>query len=163
MGAGQAARSRAGGRVPRWLGPVALLVMTLFFVGVVVWGLVNPTEIRVEYFDAGRADAFEIGQLTAFPEHDLYVVGLQDGRLRAIDGRVEGTECRVSWIADDTRGRAHNPGGVSGVFEDPCTGAVWSMEANAIEGATEPLRTPYIDYRPGTDGALHAFIERVNP
>jgi hypothetical protein len=38
------------------------------------------------------------------------------------------------------------------------------MEANAISGTAEPLRTPYIDYRPGaTEFNLHAFVERVNP
>ena len=42
------------------------------------------------------------------------------------------------------------------------TGAIWSMEANAIEDAEVPLKTPYIDYRPG-EGGTHAFVERVNP
>ena len=87
----------------------------------------------------------------------------QSVHLRAIDGRIDGTDCTVSWLPNDQRGREFNPGNATGVFEDPCTGAIWSMEANAIEGTTEPLRTPYIDYRPGADGALHAFIERVNP
>ena len=137
--------------------------MSAFFIGVVLWGYFNPSEIRVVYFDAGRADAFEIGQLREFPGEDLYVLGMTDGRLRAIDGRVEASGCSVVWNMDDARGAAHNPGGVPGVFEDPCSGAIWSIEANAIEGSTVPLRTPYIDYRPGSDGAVHAFVEHVNP
>lgn len=151
-------------RFPSWLGPVALLIVSIFFAGVVFWGYFNPAEIRVDYFDAGRADSFEIGKIVAFPEENLYVVGMPDGRLRAIDTRIDGTDCVARWLPDDGRGIAYNSSGSPGVFEDPCTGAVWSMEANAISGATKPLRTPYIDYRPGTTELdLHAFVERVNP
>lgn len=149
---------------PSWLGPVALLLVSMFFLGVVFWGYVNPAEIRVDYFDAGRADSFAIGRMVAFPEENLYVVGMPDGRLRAIDTRIDGTDCVAQWLPDDRRGIEYNSSGSSGVFEDPCSGAVWSMEANAISGTTEPLRTPYIDYRPGTtEFNLHAFIEHVNP
>src|SRR5690606_27361451 len=116
-----------------------------FFVAVVIWGYFNPMDVRVEYFDAGRADAFVIGEVAAFPEQDLYVVGMPDGRLRAIDARIDGSDCVARWLPDDTRGIGHNLGRGGGVFEDPCTGAIWSMEANAIAGASEPLRTPYID------------------
>lgn len=162
MGAGLWSRSRRGRPIPRWVGPTALLVVSAFFIGVVFWGYFNPLDVRVEYFDAGHADSFEIGRVDAFPEQQLFVVGMQDGRLRAIDARVEESGCTVSWLPDDPRGVAYNPGGVPGVFEDPCTGATWSMEANAIAGSEKPLRTPYIDYRP-TDDGTHAFIERVNP
>ena len=163
MGAGLWSRARQGKSTPRWIGPVALLVVSGFFIGVVIWGWLNPMDIRVEYYDVGPADHFSIGEITPFVDENLYVVGLHDGRLRAIDGRIDGTDCTVSWLPNDQRGREFNPGNATGVFEDPCTGAIWSMEANVIEGTTEPLRTPYIDYRPGADGALHAFIERVNP
>lgn len=164
MGVGLWSRARRGKGVPAWAGPVALLAISGFFIGVVVWGWLNPADIRVEYFDAGQADSFTIGEVTPFPDQDLYVVGMQDGRLRAVDGRVPESGCTVAWRSDDPRGASQNPGGVSGVFEDPCTGAIWSMEANAIEGVNEPLRTPHIDYRPGPDGsAIHAYVERVNP
>lgn len=163
MSAGLGSRVRRW-QAPRHLGPTVFLAMTGFFVAVVVWGWMNPMDVRVEYFDAGSARSFAIGEVTAFPEQDLYIVGLQDGRLRAIDGRIEGTSCRVTWKPDDSRGQVRNPGGVPGVFEDPCTGAIWSIEANAIEGSSQPLRTPHIDYRPGPDGStIHAFVERVNP
>ncbi|MCK9486145.1 MAG: hypothetical protein M0R73_05495 [Dehalococcoidia bacterium] len=154
---------RRAPRLPSRLGPVALLLSSMFFIGVVIWGWANPAEIAVEYYDAGRANSFTIGQVTAFPERDLYVVGMQDGRLRAIDGRVEASGCTVDWRPADDRGRLYNPGGAPGVFEDPCSGALWSMVANAIEGSDEPLRTPHIDYRTGADGTTHAFIEHVNP
>lgn len=164
MGAGLWSRARRGKQLPAGVGPTALLLISAFFIGVVVWGIVNPAEIRVVYFDAGRADSFEINRVTAFPGEDLYIVGREDGRLRAIDGRVADSGCSVVWQADDVRGRDHNPSGLPGVFEDPCSGAIWSMEANAIQGADRPLRTPYIDYRPSVDGrGVHAFVERVNP
>ncbi|MEX2031387.1 MAG: hypothetical protein WEA81_00840 [Dehalococcoidia bacterium] len=161
---GNAQTAPGGSRIPGWAGPVALLTLSAFFVGVVIWGFLNPADVRVEYYDAGRADSFEIGRVTAFPDMDLYVVGMPDGRLRAIDGRIDGTDCVVRWLPDDARGSAYNSSGAPGVFEDPCTGATWSMEANAISGTVKPLRTPYIDYRPGaTEFNLHAFVERVNP
>lgn len=164
MGMGRMAQSRRNGRFPAWLGPTALLALSGFFVGVVFWGVFNPEEIRVEYVDAGAVSEFEIGRMTVIPERDLYVVGMPDGRLRAIDGRVQASGCSVRWLPNDDRGRAANSGGAPGVFEDPCSGAIWSMEANAIQGANEPLRTPFIDYRPVAGSAeLHAFVEHVNP
>ncbi len=164
MGAGLWSRARRGRQVPAWVGPTALLLVSAFFLGVVLWGYFNPADIRVVYFDAGEADRFEVGHLTAFPEQDLYIVGLEDGRLRAIDTRIADSDCVAVWLADDPRGTTHNPGGAAGVFEDPCSGATWSMEANAIAGTEVPLRTPYIDYRPSADGTgVHAFVERVNP
>lgn len=164
MGAGLVHRARKAKQTPPWVGPTVFLALSAFFIGVVFWGYFFGEDIRVEYYDAGRADSFTIGQVTAFPDLDLYVVGLEDGRLRAIDGRIDGTDCRVRWLPEDERGRLHNPRSAPGVFEDPCTGATWSMIANAIQGSNEPLRTPHIDYRPGPYGrATHAFIERVNP
>lgn len=164
MGVDVRSRPEGHGRIPVWVGPTTLLLVSGFFIGVVIWGFINPVEVRVTYFDAGRADSFEIGRVTAFPDIHLYVVGMEDGRLRAIDGRVESSGCTVEWLPDDERGRAYNPGGHSGVFEDPCSGAVWSMIAHAVSGSSQPLRTPHIDYRRGNDGvATHAFIERVNP
>lgn len=145
-------------------GPTVLLLLSAFFIGVVIWGYYNPAEVRVVYFDAGAADSFEINRVRVFGERDLYVVGMPDGRLRAIDGRVEASGCSVRWLPNDERGREANPEGLPGVFEDPCTGNVWSMQANAISGATVPLRTPHIDYRPGPDGrTVHAFVEQINP
>ena len=150
--------------MPVWVGPTALLLLSGFFVGVVIWGFLNPADIRVEDFDAGRADRFRIGEVTSFPEQNLYVVGMEDGRLRAIDGRVEASGCAVRWQPGDARGRPHNPLGRPGVFEDPCTGAIWSMIANGIDGTDRPLRAPFIHYRAADDGgATHAYIERVNP
>ena len=164
MGAGLWSRARRGRQVPTWVGPTALLFVSAFFIGVVLWGYFYPAEIRVVYFDAGPADQFEVGGLTAFPDQDLYIVGMEDGRLRAIDTRVAASGCTAAWLADDARGVPHNPGGAPGVFEDPCSGATWSMESNAIAGTGEPLRTPYIDYRPSSAGTgVHAFVERVNP
>lgn len=164
MGAGLWSRARRGGSVPVWVGPTVLLALSGFFVGVVIWGFLNPADIRVEDFDAGRADTFRIGEVTAFPEQELYIVGMEDGRLRAIDGRVAASGCSVRWLPGDPRGRAHNPGGRPGVFEDPCSGAIWSMIANGIQGTSEPLRTPFIHYRVPPEGrAAHAIVERVNP
>ena len=44
-------------------GPVILLLSSLFFIGVVFWGLFNETEIQVRYIDAGPVDRFAIGQV----------------------------------------------------------------------------------------------------
>src|SRR5690606_21625422 len=42
MGAGLWSRSRRGRQVPAWAGPTALLVVSAFFVGVVLWGFFRP-------------------------------------------------------------------------------------------------------------------------
>lgn len=151
-------------RVPGWLGPSALLLVTAFGIGAVLWGYFNPPDIRISQFDAGPVSNFAIRKVTAYPEQNIYIVGLDDGRLRALDGRNQASRCSVRWLPDDPRGGVRNPGGVAGVFEDPCNGALWSMLGDAISGSDVPLRVPVIDYRPGEDGrALHAWVEVINP
>jgi hypothetical protein len=152
-------------KAPPALGPMALLIVSLLGVAVVVYGaLFNRPEIRIVYYDTGPVSQFAIGEVQAYPDVDLYVVGLPDGRLRALDGRIEGTTCRVQWRPSDERGVPHNPGSRPGVFEDPCTGATWSRVGNAIAGSDRPLRTPHIDPRPVAGSReLHIFVELINP
>lgn len=149
---------------PQHLGPTMLLLVSAAGVFAVFWGYFNPPAITVVMFDAGALDRFAIHRVVAYPEQDLYVVGMADGRLRAIDGRVQPGDCRVEWLPEDQRGAVRNPNGLPGVFRDPCTDALWSFEGNAISGTDQPLRTPKVVVRPGeTDKSQHVFVELVNP
>jgi hypothetical protein len=151
-------------RGPTWLGPTALLLLSLAGVFAVLWGYFNPPLVRIVYHDAGLVSRFAIGEVTAYPEVDLYVVGMDDGRLRALDGRIEGTSCTVDWRPDDPRGVPHNMGGRPGVFEDPCTGATWSRVGDAISGTLRPLRTPYVNPKWDAEaGEMRIFVELINP
>ncbi|MPZ98456.1 MAG: hypothetical protein GEU80_03800 [Dehalococcoidia bacterium] len=155
--------SLRGFRLPPWLGPTALIVVSAAGIFAALWGgLFADPGITVRYFDAGAVNTFAIRQVNAFPEVDLYVVGLDNGKIRAIDMRVEASGCVASWLPEDWRGRAANPGRLPGVYEDPCSGAIWSMEGNAISGSELPLRTPHIEPRQGTDGKQHIFVELIN-
>jgi hypothetical protein len=149
---------------PRHLGPTMLLLVSAAGVFAVFWGYFNPPAIRVVLFDAGTLDRFAIHRVVAYPEQDLYVVGMGDGRIRAIDGRVQPGDCRVEWLPEDQRGAVRNPNGLPGVYRDPCTGALWSFEGNAISGTDRPLRTPKVAVRAGENGGTqHVFVELVNP
>ena len=150
-------------QAPPHLGPTVLVAMTAVGVFGVVWGGLHPPQIQVVRFDAGNLDQFAIHRVVAYPERDLYLVGLESGAIRAIDGRVEGG-CRVRWLPEDARGSARNPAGLPGVFEDPCTQALWSFEGNAISGTSRPLRTPQVEPGISADGRTsHVFVELVNP
>jgi hypothetical protein len=162
MTAGLRGRVR-GARTPTWLGPTALLLISMVGVGAVIWGVFNPPDIRVVYHDVGPVDSFAIGEVTPFPEVNLYMVGRESGALRALDGRIQESGCVVRWQPDDARGGEHNPGARPGVFEDPCTAATWSRLGNAISGSDRPMRTPHINYRYGDTGRTHAFVELINP
>jgi hypothetical protein len=150
-------------RLPAHLGPSALLVVSLLGLLAVIWGALSPAEVDVVYIDAGPVSSFEIGRVDPFPEHNFYVVGLADGRLRVLDGRISDSECSVRWLPDDRRGIEHNPRGRPGVFEDPCSDAVWSMVGNAISGTLNPMLTPHADFRRADSGELHVFVEIINP
>lgn len=150
------------GGVP--VGPTVLLLMSMFFLGTVIWGYFNRPEIRVAQIDVGALDEFAVGRLVARPEDNLYLVGMSDGRIRALDMRNQQTGCIVQWIAEDDRGRAYNPDGQPGVFQDPCSGAIWSMVGNAISGSNVPLKTPVAAVRPAVEGGeLRVFVEMINP
>ena len=148
----------------KWAGPLALLLVTVAGVGAVLWGFFNPPEIRLVQFDAGPVSQWKAQRIVGFPDQRVYVVGLDDGRLRALDTRIEASGCVAEWKPSDARGTATNPGGLPGVFEDACGGGVWSMLGNAISGSDKPLRTPLVDARPDTQGReLRVWVELVNP
>ena len=155
----------AGQGLTRRLVPAALLLVSVVSIGAVFWGqFVADPGIRVFEFDAGPVDGLEIGRVRAFPELGLYLVGLADGRVRAIDARVHSSGCTVTWRSEDERGRAANPEAMTGTFEDPCTGAYWATSGDQIEGAgrpPEPLRTFELAYKTLPDGKQHIFVEVI--
>jgi len=149
---------------PAHLGPFVLLLVSAAGVFAVFWGYFNPPAIEVVMFDAGDVSRFAIHRVVAYPEQHLYVVGMADGRIRAIDGRVQPGNCKVEWLPDDPRGAVRNPEGRPGVFRDPCTDALWSFEGNAISGTDQPLKTPQVLPQSGGDGkSQHVYVELVNP
>ncbi len=141
-------------------GPSALFITSFFFIGVVFWGLFNETEIVVKYVDAGPVDRFAIGQVDQVDDLPLYVIGLENGTLRAIDTRLEGSSCLANWMPDDPRGRSINYQAGYGVFKDTCSEKIWAAAGHAIGGDT-PLRTPHLEPRPGVDGKQHIFVEFI--
>ncbi|MFA7249334.1 MAG: hypothetical protein WC273_06825 [Dehalococcoidia bacterium] len=150
--------------VPPFVGPLVVLVISALGLFAVFWGIFNPMAIDVVDFDAGDASQFAVHRVVAFPEQHLYLVGMEDGRIRALDGRVQASNCRVEWLPDDPRGAVRNPQGLPGVFRDPCSGALWSFEGNAISGTNQPLRTPHVTLSAGLDGrSQRVSVELVNP
>lgn len=151
-------------RVPNNTGPAAFITITLLGIGAVFWGtLISTSSIVVVQFDAGPVSDYAIGEVQAFPEVDLYLVGLADGRIRAIDGRINGEDRAVRYDPDEVRARARNPRRVLGAFVDDVTGAVWALTGDAVRVADSPLRTPNVTFRtlPGNDGQ-HVFVELIN-
>jgi hypothetical protein len=160
-----ATEGRGGRRAPSWLVPAGLLLVSFLSIGAVFWGkFVADPGIRVFEFDAGPVAGLEVGGVRPFPELNLYLVGLANGRVRAIDGNVHSTRCLVTWNPDDERGRAANPRGTLGTFEDPCTGAYWAVSGDQIHPAgrpLEPLRTFELAYTTLPDGQQHVFVEVI--
>ncbi len=151
-------------RVPNNTGPAAFITITLLGIGAVFWGtLISTSSIVVVQFDAGPVSDYAIGEVQAFPDVELSLVGLADGRIRAIDGRINGEDRAVRYDPDEVRARARNPRRVLGAFVDDVTGAVWALTGDAVRVADSPLRTPNVTFRtlPGNDGQ-HVFVELIN-
>jgi hypothetical protein len=141
-----------------------LLTVSVLSVGAVFWGyFIADPGIRVFEYDAGPVEGLEIGGVRPFEELGFYLVGLADGRVRAVDGRVHSSGCHVRWLPEDERGRQLNPRGVAGAFEDPCTGAVWAIHGDQVQdaGVVEPLRTFELAYKTLEDGKQHIFVEVI--
>ena len=89
-------KSKARVRVPGFVVPLALLTVSVLSVGAVFWGyFIADPGIRVFEYDAGPVDGLAIGGVRPFEELGFYLVGLADGRVRAVDGRVHSTGCHV--------------------------------------------------------------------
>lgn len=159
--------ARLGARLGRWdqrgwLTILGLALVLIFGVGGVIWGaVVAAPDIRVQELDAGPVSGFAIGEVAPYPDVNVYLVGLADGRLRALDGIVKGTGCAVEWRPGDERTRPANLGGTTGAYVDPCSGAVWTKLGDAFSGIDEPLRTFDISYITNSDGVQHVWVEVI--
>ena len=151
-------------RVPGGAGPAAFVTVWLVAIGAVLWGgFISSPNIVVVQFDAGPVSDYAIGEVRAFPEVDLYLVGLEDGRIRAVDGRINGEDRAARYAPDDERARTRNPRHVLGAFIDDATGAVWAVTGDAVRVASSPLRTPNVTFRSLPEhGQQHVFVELIN-
>ncbi|MYH41236.1 MAG: hypothetical protein F4150_05630 [Chloroflexi bacterium] len=140
-------------------GPLALLLVSTVAVATVIVGNIRGPGITVRYVDAGPLSDYEVSSVVYLAEEEIYVVGLADGRLRAVDGEVASSRCSVRYLPRDERGRARNPLGVAGVFEDPCTGSAWAVTGDALDDGSEPLRTRFVWITTAEDGVQRVFVE----
>lgn len=138
-----------------------LFLITAISIGAVVWGnyFAHP-DVTVRMVDGGPTSALAIGKVHPLEGENVYLVGLADGRVRALDGLVATSGCAVVWRPDDEAGRALNPEQQPGVFEDPCTGRRFTMVGDALD-SNEPLRTFQIRYNLGDDGYQHIRVEVI--
>lgn len=127
-----------------------------------LWGaFVADPDIKVQELDAGPVTAFEIGKISPYPELNVYLVGMQDGRIRALDGIVKDSGCAVEWRPDDTRAASANPNRTPGAYVDPCSGAVWNKVGDAFTGTRDPLRTFRVSYDTNEQGVQHVYVEVI--
>lgn len=145
----------------RFVGPIVFLLVAVAGVAAVIWGsLFADPGIEVFLFDAGPVTELAVGKVKPLEQIDVYVVGLEDGRIRAIDGVVQSTGCVVRFLPDDERALSRNPLQQPGVFVDPCGDGVWAITGDAIDG-DEPLRTFYLTYERGENGVQHVQVEVI--
>jgi hypothetical protein len=137
------------------IGIVFLATLLAWARGVVAGGPAVP----VRWVDLGPEAAFAIGRVVALPGEHVYVIGLENGQLRAIDGIVEGSRCAVRWLPEDARGAAKNPRATPGVYEDTCSSAVWAATGDALTPDTPPLRTFEVRGATAEDGTRRAEVE----
>ncbi len=142
----------------RPLGLLGVLLVVIAGVFAVLWGTFKSEPPKFALVDAGLVSSFAIGRVVAYPEQQFYVVGLADGRLRALDGFVKSSGCPVSWLPADERGRARNVNGEPGVYVDACSGGVWYANGDALPPTAEPLRSFHLEYRTVADGQ-HLWVE----
>jgi hypothetical protein len=142
---------------------LTILAIALVFVATLfAWGrgvIAGGPAVAVRWVDAGPDAAFAIGHVVVLPGEHVYVIGLANGQLRAIDGIVEGSRCAVRWLPDDPRGAAKNPRGTAGVYEDTCSSAVWAATGDALTAETPPLRTFEVRGSTAADGTRRAEVE----
>jgi hypothetical protein len=147
-----------------WLTLAALVAVSLIAIGGALYGaFFSDTDLHVRQYDAGPVSDFEIGKVVPYPDVNIYLVGLQDGRIRAIDGIAKDSKCAVQWLPDDTRTSSANPDRAPGAYVDPCSGAVWTRLGNAFSGINEPLRTFEVEYVTNDEGSQHVWVELIGP
>jgi len=148
--------------ISRSFGPIALIAISVLTILIFLWGeLVADPQIDVYQFDAGSIEQFAIGKIITLDEINFYLVGMEDGRIRAIDGRNEKNGCNVIYEKSDIRGSFKNPLNIPGIFLDHCSESVWALTGDAISGANYPLRTPQVTYKRDQKGIMHVWVEVI--
>lgn len=160
MSAAQSGQVESGGSLGTRL---TVIVLVGFFVlalaGVVRGAYFARPDIHVQWVDAGPETQYAIGRVIPLVGQGVYVIGLEDGSLRAVDGLVKGSGCWLEFLPGDERGRPQNPRQEPGAYRDPCTGAMWAASGNAIEGGRVPLRTFAVASFVAPDGTRHVRVE----
>jgi cytochrome b6-f complex iron-sulfur subunit len=107
------------GRVWLWLGGLALAQY--------VWLIVEFLRPRAPRGEAepgivvaGRADGFDPGSVTAFPQGKFYLARLDDGGFLAIHRECTHLGCTVPWIADEGR------------FVCPCHASAYDIRGDVL-------------------------------
>lgn len=142
---------------------LTVLAFAAFFVfalvGVVRGAFFAQPNVHVKWTDAGPESEYAIGKVIPMAGQGVYVIGLENGSLRAVDGLVKTSGCFVEFLPDDERGRTHNPRQQPGALRDPCTGAMWAANGDAIDGGHLPLRTFAVASFLAEDGTRHVRVE----
>lgn len=136
-----------------------VLVLLLGLAGIVRGAFFSDPRTLVRTFDAGPESQYAVGKVVPFPEQSLYLIGIETGEIRAVDGLIQGSLCTVEWRPDDERGRERNPRQEPGTLVDPCTTAVWATSGAALSGTSRPLRTFIVRPLTAPDGSRHVGVE----
>ena len=139
---------------------VGVIVLVTAF-GIFGWArgiMAGGPDVPVLLLDAGPESRFAIGEVVVFPEQNLYLIGVENGRIRAVDG-IARSGCAVRWLPDDPRGAAKNPRQVPGAYEDPCSGGVWAASGDVLEGTEQPMRTFVVQSKTQPDGSRRVQVE----
>lgn len=136
-----------------------VLVLVIGLAGLVRGAFFGEPHVLVRVFDAGPESQYAVGRVVPFPEQSVYLIGIETGEIRAVDGVIDGSLCAVEWRPDDERGRQRNPRQQPGVILDPCSEAVWAASGAALSGTTRPLRTFVTKPLTGPDGNRHVGVE----
>ena len=110
----------------------------------VIHGYMNPPKISIEQFDAGSISNFDIGDVVYFQDQEFYLVGMRNGKLRALKQSIKDS-CTLNYF-----GLRHNndnkikPFSIQNIFFDNCDN-LWRVNGDSFFQNQVPLKTLFVN------------------
>tara|TARA_Y100001970_G_scaffold159791_1_gene195544 strand:- start:30457 stop:30915 length:459 start_codon:yes stop_codon:yes gene_type:complete len=120
-----------------------ILLISAIGLYAVIHGYTNPPKISIEQFDAGNIENFSIGDVIYYENKEFYLVGMNNGKLRALKQSIKGS-CSLNFFAKrNNNDNKMKPLSIQNVFFDNCSN-LWHVNGDSFFQNQVPLKTLFV-------------------
>ncbi|MFL2635097.1 MAG: hypothetical protein ACJ0J6_04560 [Dehalococcoidia bacterium] len=121
-----------------------ILLISTIGLYAVIHGYMNPPKILIEQFDAGSINNIDIGDVIYYQDQGFYLVGMSNGKLRALTQSVK-KSCLLNYFGSrDNNDYKIKPFALQNIFFDNCDN-LWDVNGDSFFQNQVPLKTLFVN------------------